>query len=236
MKAILLKISGEALSHNQSNIAAQKLELVVNTIKMLTANNIKVALVIGGGNISRGMIMSDQIGIDRVQADHMSMIATVINAIAISNFAKNHGINSSLFSAFAVGDFVKPYNQQQATQDLHNNKLVIFAGGTGNPFFSTDSCAALRGLEMGVNLVVKATNIDGVYNKDPKKYPDAKKYVSVTLSEVIAKQIAVMDQTAFALCRENRLPIFIYNINYPNILLDFLKNPNNNHGSFVTLD
>jgi uridylate kinase len=236
MKTIILKISGEALADGDLNLAPKKLELVVNTIKMLNVANIKVALVIGGGNISRGVVMSGQIGIDRVQADHMSMVATVINGIAISNFCESYGISCALFSAFAVGNFVKPYNQQQAKQDLNNNKLVIFAGGTGNPFFSTDSCAALRGLEMEVDLVVKATNIDGVYDKDPKKYNDAKKYVSVTLSEVIAKQIAVMDQTAFALCRENRLPIFVYDMNTPNVLVDFLKNHNNNHGSFVSLD
>jgi len=236
MKTILLKISGEALAEQDLNIAPKKLELVVNTIKMLTAANIKVALVIGGGNISRGIGMSGQIGIARVQADHMSMVATVINGIALSSFCESHGISCSLFSAFPVGEFVQNYNQQQAKRDLANNKLVIFAGGTGNPFFSTDSCAALRGLEMGVDLVVKATNIDGVYDKDPKKHSDAKKYVSVTLSEVIEKQIAVMDQTAFALCRENRLPIFIYDMNKPNVLVDFLKNQNNNQGSFVSLD
>lgn len=236
MNTVLLKISGEALANPKHNIASENIELVINTIKALLAINIKVAIVIGGGNICRGQEMYQNLGIERINADYMGMIATVINGITLRDVCKNNNIPCSLYAPFVVGHFVTPYDPNKAKEDLNNNKLVIFVGGTGNPFFSTDSCAALRGLEMSVDMIVKATNTDGVYNKDPKKHSDAIKYKSVSMSEVITKEIAVMDQTAFVLCRENKLPIFVYDMHHPEVLIKFIKNQQENGGSYITVD
>ena len=234
-KSVLLKISGEALANTNSIIAIKTLELIINTIKMITTQKIQLALVIGGGNISRGNSLVKKLDIDKVNADHMSMLATVINGIAINDYCHKHKIDSVLYSAFNVGEFVKGYNRQSAIQNLHRNQVVIFSGGIGSPFFSTDSCAALRGIELKVDLIIKATNIDGVYDQDPKLFTDAKKYSTLNVNQAIQNQIAVMDQTAFVLCQENKLPIFVYNINAPSVLINFLNDTNDNAGSFITV-
>ncbi|MBX9866670.1 MAG: UMP kinase, partial [Burkholderiales bacterium] len=173
---------------------------------------VKVGLVIGGGNFFRGVAGSDKLGIQRANADTMGMLATVMNGILLRDSFNSHGIEAKIFSAFPIGSFIKGYNRDSMLKRIDNGEVVIFVGGTGSPYFTTDSGAALRGLEMNADLLIKATKVDGVYSADPKKDPNAVKYDSLSFNDAITNNLGVMDMAAFALCRENNLNIKVCSI------------------------
>ena len=184
---------------------------MVEEIAEVTRMGVQVAVVIGGGNIFRG-VAGGSVGMDRATADYMGMLATVMNALALGDTMDKAGLTARVMSAIAIERVVEPYVRPKALQYLEEGKVVIFAAGTGNPFFTTDTAAALRGAEIGAEIVLKATKVDGVYSADPKKYPLATRYTSIAFDEVIGKNLEVMDATAFALCRDQKLPIKIFSI------------------------
>jgi uridylate kinase len=205
---ILLKLSGEALMGGErESVDSATVEFILRQIKEIVALGVKVGIVIGGGNFFRGVAGSDRLGIQRVNADNMGMLATVMNAILLRDCFNSHGIKSKIFSAFPVGNFIKAYSRDSMLKRVNQGEVVIFAGGIGSPYFTTDSAAALRALEMGAEILIKATKVDGVYDKDPHKYPAAVKYDKVAFDAAINDNLAIMDTTAFALCRENNLNI-----------------------------
>ena len=171
---------------------------------------VEVSIVIGGGNIFRGISGAAQ-GVDRVTGDHMGMLATVINSLALQNSIEKLGVPTRVQTAIEMPKIAEPFIKRRAQRHLEKGRVVIFGAGTGNPYFTTDTAAALRAIEMGTDVVIKATKVDGIYDKDPVKYPDAKKYETVTYNEVLAKDLKVMDATAISLCRENKLPIIVFN-------------------------
>ena len=178
---------------------------------------VEVAVVIGGGNIFRG-VAGGSVGMDRATADYMGMLATVMNSLALADTMRQEGMVARVMSAIAIEQVVEPYVRPKALQYLEEGKIVVFAAGTGNPFFTTDTAAALRGAEIGAEIVLKATKVDGVYSADPKKDPDAKRYTTIGFDEAIAKTLQVMDATAFALCRDQKLPIKVFSIMKPGAL------------------
>ena len=178
---------------------------------------VELAVVIGGGNIFRGLAPGAQ-GMDRATADYMDMLATVMNALALQDALKNHGVVARVQSALNIDQVVEPYIRPKALRYLEEKKVVIFAAGTGNPFFTTDTAAALRGAEMGAEIVLKATKVDGIYTADPNKDPSATRYNRITFDEAISRRLEVMDATAFALCRDQKLPINVFSINKPGAL------------------
>lgn len=184
---------------------------MVEEIAEVTRMGVQVAVVIGGGNIFRG-VAGGSVGMDRATADYMGMLATVMNALALGDTMDKAGLIARVMSAIAIERVVEPYVRPKALQYLEEGKVVVFAAGTGNPFFTTDTAAALRGAEIGAEIVLKATKVDGVYSADPKKDPDATRYAHITFDEVIGKNLEVMDATAFALCRDQKLPIKIFSI------------------------
>ena len=184
---------------------------MVEEIAEITRMGVQVAVVIGGGNIFRG-VAGGSVGMDRATADYMGMLATVMNALALGDTMDKAGLIARVMSAIAIERVVEPYVRPKALQYLEEGKVVVFAAGTGNPFFTTDTAAALRGAEMGAEIVLKATKVDGVYSADPKKDPAATRYTSISFDEVIGKNLEVMDATAFALCRDQKLPIKIFSI------------------------
>ncbi len=215
---ILLKLSGEALSGERGyGIDSNILNQYAGEIKNVVDAGVQVAIVIGGGNIFRGKDV-EKTGIDRVQGDHMGMMATIINGIAIQASLEKIGLPSRLLSAVRVEAICEPYIQRRAVRHLEKGRVVIFGAGTGNPFFTTDSAASLRAIEIGAGVVLKGTKVDGVYTADPNKDPNATRYAHVSFDEVIAKGLNVMDMTAFTLCRENNLPIIVFNMNQPDTL------------------
>ena len=209
-KRILLKLSGEALqdSAEYRNIDATMLQSIAHEIHSIYKLGVEIGIVIGAGNIFRGMDLRT-IGIQQVRADQMGMLATVINALALQNALENLAIPCQVQSALAVEHLVEPFCHQSACQYLAQGKIVIFAGGTGNPFFTTDTAAALRGAEINADILVKATKVDGVYDDDPLRNTDATRYTSLSLSSAIAQQLKVMDATALILCQERKLPILV---------------------------
>jgi uridylate kinase len=210
---ILLKLSGEALmGESRDSVDTETVAFILQQVKDVLALGVKVGIVIGGGNFFRGVAGSDKLGIQRANADAMGMLATVMNGILLRDSFNAQGINAKLFSAFAVGSFIKGYNRDSMIKRLNDGDVVIFVGGTGSPYFTTDSGAALRGLEMNADLLIKATKVDGVYNKDPKKFTDAVKYQQLSFDEAIGQNLGVMDMAAFALCRENNLNIKVCSI------------------------
>ena len=212
-KRILLKLSGEALMGDDSyGINHAVMEHVVSEIFEVVRCNVQVAIVIGGGNIFRGMTTSENNQIDRATADYMGMLATVMNALALQDAMKHKGLESRVQSALRIDQVVAPYIRGKAIRYLEEGKVVIFAAGTGNPFFTTDTAAALRGLEMSVDIVLKGTKVDGVYSSDPKIFPDAKLYQSLSFDEAINKNLKVMDATALTLCRDQKLPLNVFSI------------------------
>lgn len=212
-KRILLKLSGEALMGQDSfGINRDTINAMVEEIRTIVELNIQVAIVIGGGNIFRGVAPGAQ-GMDRSTADYMGMLATCINCLALSDMLNRANIASRVMSAINIEQVVEPYVRPKALQYLDEGKVVVFACGTGNPFFTTDTAAALRGAEIGAEVVLKATKVDGVYTADPMKYPDAERYSTITFDEAIVKRLQVMDITAFSLCRDQKLPIRVFNIN-----------------------
>ena len=184
---------------------------MVEEIAEITRMGVQVAVVIGGGNIFRG-VAGGSVGMDRATADYMGMLATVMNALALGDTMDKAGLTARVMSAIAIERVVEPYVRPKALQYLEEGKVVIFAAGTGNPFFTTDTAAALRGAEIGAEIVLKATKVDGVYSADPKKDPHATRYVSITFDEAMGKNLEVMDATAFALCRDQKLPLKVFSI------------------------
>ena len=211
-KRVLLKLSGEALMGDDAyGINRTIIERIISEIADVVALGVEVAVVIGGGNIFRGMAPAAA-GMDRATADYMGMLATVMNALALQDAMRRMNLVSRVQSALNIEQVVEPYIRGKAIRYLEEGKIVIFAAGTGNPFFTTDTAAALRGMEMNVELVLKATKVDGVYTDDPKTHPDAMRYKSITFDEAIMKNLKVMDATALTLCRDQKLPINVFSI------------------------
>jgi uridylate kinase len=211
-KRVLLKLSGEALMGDDAyGINRAIIERIISEIADVVALGVEVAVVIGGGNIFRGMAPAAA-GMDRATADYMGMLATVMNALALQDAMRRMNLVSRVQSALNIEQVVEPYIRGKAIRYLEEGKIVIFAAGTGNPFFTTDTAAALRGMEMNVELVLKATKVDGVYTDDPKTHPDAMRYKSITFDEAIMINLKVMDATALTLCRDQKLPINVFSI------------------------
>ena len=214
-KRILLKLSGEALMGEDSyGINRGTIERIVSEIADVAKLGVEIAVVIGGGNIFRGVAPAAA-GMDRATADYMGMLATVMNALALQDALHRVNLVGRVQSALNMEQVVEPYIRGRAMRYLEEGKIVIFAGGTGNPFFTTDTAAALRGMEMNVELVLKATKVDGVYTDDPKTHADAMRYKSITFDEAIIKNLKVMDATALTLCRDQKLPINVFSIFKP---------------------
>jgi uridylate kinase len=222
-RRVLLKLSGEALMGDEDyGIDPKVLNRLAHEVIEASEAGAEIALVIGGGNIFRGAGLAAS-GMDRVTGDHMGMLATVINALAMQDALEKLGGKARVMSALKVNDVCEDYIRRRAVRHLEKRRLVIFAAGTGNPFFTTDSGAALRAIEIGADLLLKATKVDGVYDKDPKKYPDAVKLDTLTYDEVISRNLQVMDTAAFALCRDARLPLRIFDMAEPGVLLRILR-------------
>lgn len=211
-KRILLKLSGEALmGDDKYGINRAVIERIVGEITEIHRLGVQVAVVIGGGNIFRGMTFAED-GMDRATADYMGMLATVMNALALQDAMRRAGLVSRVQSALRIDQVVEPYIRGKAMRYLDAGKVVIFAAGTGNPFFTTDTAAALRGIEMNVDIVLKATKVDGVYNTDPKTDPDAIRYQNLSFDVAITQNLKVMDATALTLCRDQKLPLNVFSI------------------------
>ena len=222
-KRILLKLSGEALmGEDNYGIHRGTVDRIVGEIAEVVNLGVEVAVVIGGGNIFRGITPAAS-HMDRATADYMGMLATVMNALALQDAMRRVSLVSRVQSALNIEQVVEPYIRGKAMRYLEEGKVVIFAGGTGNPFFTTDTAAALRGMEMNVDLVLKATKVDGVYTDDPKTHPDAMRYQRLTFDEAIIKNLKVMDATAFALARENSMPIIVFSIRVPGAIEAVLR-------------
>lgn len=212
---ILLKLSGEALlGKNSYGIDNDRLNIYAGEITELHNKGVEIAIVIGGGNIFRG-ISGSKDGIDRVQADYMGMLATVINGLAIQNALESNGTPTRLQSAIKMESIAEPFIKRKATRHLEKGRVVIFASGTGNPYFTTDSAAVLRAIEINADVILKGTRVDGIYNEDPEKNEKAVKFENISFEETIRKGIKVMDTTAFTLSKENELPIIVFDMNTP---------------------
>ena len=210
---VLLKLSGESLMGNQNyGIEADRLNEYANEIKEATTKGVQVAIVIGGGNIFRGMQGAAQ-GLDRVQGDYMAMLATVINSIALQSALEEIGVKTKLLSGLHIQPMTELMSAKKAIGYLEEENVVIISGGTGNPFFTTDTASALRAVEIKADVVMKGTRVDGVYSADPEKDPNAVKYDSLSFDEAMEKSLKIMDLTAFALCKENKLPIYVFDMN-----------------------
>jgi uridylate kinase len=212
-KRVLLKLSGEALAGGTPfGIHADRVKDLALEIGDVAGSGIQIGVVVGGGNIFRGVAAAAQ-KMDRVTADHMGMLATVINSLALSDALEQIGIPTRVMSAIEMHQVAEPYIRRRAMRHLDKGRIVIFAAGTSNPYFSTDTAATLRALEIKAEVIAKATRVDGVYDKDPLKHADAVKFEKVTYLEVLAKGLGVMDATSIAMCRDNRLPIIVFNLN-----------------------
>ena len=234
IKRVLLKLSGEALmGDNSFGISPEIIDQIVLEIKKILEENIQLAIVIGGGNIFRGISLGDQ-GMTRATGDYMGMLATVMNSLALEDAFNKNNIVTRVQSAININQVVEPYVRAKSLQYLMENKVVIFSGGTGNPFFTTDTAAALRASEIDADIMIKATKVDGIYTDDPNKNNKAKKLDKVTFDEVISKKLKVMDATAFTLCREQSMPVGVINIFKPNSLYNFIIDQNFTDGTLVT--
>ncbi len=210
---ILLKLSGEALMGNrQYGIDPDRLAAYANEIKKVVDKGIQMAIVIGGGNIFRG-VAGASTGMDRVQGDHMGMLATVINGLALQSALEDAGIQTRLQSAIRIDEVAEPFIRRRAIRHLEKNRVVIFGGGTGNPYFTTDSAAVLRAIEINADVILKGTRVDGIYTSDPEKNKEAVKFDFITFEDVLRKGLKVMDTTAFTLSQENKLPIIVFDMN-----------------------
>ena len=211
-KRILLKLSGEALMGDDAyGINRATISRIVGDVKEVVDLGVQVAVVIGGGNIFRGVAPAAE-GMDRATADYMGMLATVMNAMALQDAMKNIGLNARVQSALNIEQVAEPYIRGKAIRYLEEGRVVIFGAGTGNPFFTTDTAAALRGMEMNADVVIKATKVDGIYTDDPKTNPEAMRYKTISFDEAIIKNLKVMDATALTLCRDQKLPIIVFSI------------------------
>ena len=222
-KRILLKLSGEALmGEKQFGIDTQKLSAYANEIKSAVDLGVEVAIVIGGGNIFRGVQVEGQ-GLDRVQGDYMGMLATIINGMALQSALEKEKVETRLLSAIKMEQIAEPFIRRRSIRHLQKGRVVIFGGGTGNPYFTTDTAATLRAIEIEADVILKGTRVDGIYTADPEKDKSAIKYDNITFKEVYEKDLNIMDMTAFTLCNENKLPIVVFDINKRSNLLNMLK-------------
>ena len=224
-KRVLLKLSGEALLGNERTgdpFNPKIIEQYANEIKELVALGVEVAIVIGGGNIYRGMNEADS-GIERAHGDYMGMLATVINAMAIQAMLEKIGVYTRLQSAINMEQVAEPYIRRKALRHLEKGRVVIFGAGTGNPYFTTDTAGSLRAIEMKADVILKGTRVDGIYDADPEKNPNAKKFETISFQECISKNLKVMDMTAFTLCMENKLPIIVFDMNKEGNLIKIVK-------------
>lgn len=211
-KRVLLKLSGEILGGDKGfGISTEKINEVADEIVELQKDGIEVAIVVGGGNIFRGM-SSASLGIERATADYVGMLATLMNAVIIQEVLEKRGAQTRVLSALDVREVAEPYIRRRALRHLEKGRIIIFAAGTGNPFFTTDTAAALRAAEIKADVFLKATKVDGVYDKDPQLYPSAVKYRQITYSEAIEKDLKILDASAFSLCRENKIPIIVFDV------------------------
>jgi uridylate kinase len=214
-KRILLKLSGEVLAGGEKfGINADKVKALAREVADVAATGVQIGVVVGGGNIFRGVAAAAQ-NMDRVTADHMGMLATVINSLALSDALEQMGVPTRVMSAIEMHQVAEPYIRRRAIRHLEKGRITIFAAGTSNPYFSTDTAATLRALEIKADVIAKATRVDGVYDKDPLKFSDAVKYTEITYLDVLKQGLGVMDATSIAMCRDNRLPIIVFNLNTP---------------------
>jgi uridylate kinase len=212
-KRVLLKLSGEVLAGGAAfGINPDKVKALAAEVAEVAAKGVQIGVVVGGGNIFRGVAAAAQ-KMDRVTADHMGMLATVINSLALSDALEQMGIPTRVMSAIEMHQVAEPYIRRRAIRHLEKGRIVIFAAGTSNPYFSTDTAATLRALEIKADVIAKATRVDGVYDKDPLKFSDAVKYAEITYLEVLSQGLGVMDATSIAMCRDNKLPILVFNLN-----------------------
>ena len=225
-KRILLKLSGESLiGDGEYGIDSKMLAKYANEIKSVVKKNIQLAIVIGGGNIYRG-VESEGAGFDRVQGDHMGMLATIINGMALQSALESLSIETRLLTAIRMEQVAEPYIRRKAMRHLQKGRVVNFGGGTGNPYFTTDTAGTLRAIEIEADIILKGTRVDGIYSHDPEKYISAKKFDSITFEEVLEKKLSIMDLTAFTLCQENNLPIKVFNMNEKGNLLKICNGEN----------
>ena len=216
---ILLKLSGESLMGKQSyGIAPEMLEQYAKDIKAVVEKGVEVAIVIGGGNIFRGLSGASK-GMDRVQGDYMGMLATLINSMALQAELEKQGMKTELLGGLAIEPICKEMSRRRAIEAMQEGRVVVIGGGTGNPFFTTDTASTLRAIEIKADVILKGTRVDGVYTADPEKDPTATKFTSLTFQEALGKKLKIMDLTAFALCEENNLPIYVFDMNKPGNLL-----------------
>jgi uridylate kinase len=222
-KRILLKLSGESLMGDKGfGIDNKVLEFFADEIKKVHDIGVQFGVVIGGGNIYRGLSAGDQ-GIDRVTGDQMGMLATVINSLALQNAIEKRGTYSRLMSSIKMEEIAEPYIRRRALRHLEKGRVVIFGAGTGHPYFSTDTAASLRAVEINADVIIKGTRVDGVYDSDPEKNPNAFRFDKITYLDIIKKNLRIMDMTAVSLCRENNLPMIVFNMDVPNNLLRLVK-------------
>ena len=215
---ILLKLSGEALGGNgRVNICPEAVQDMAEQIREVRELDVQVVVVVGGGNIFRGLSGSER-GIERATGDYMGMLATVINALALQDALEKIGVPTRVQSAIAMSQVAEPFIRRRAVRHLEKGRVVIFGGGTGNPYFSTDTAAALRANEIGAEVILKATKVDGIYDCDPKKNPKAKRFAQISYLEALKKQLKVMDSTAFSLCMDNKMPIIVFDLFKPHNL------------------
>lgn len=222
-KRILLKLSGEALAGDKGfGLDFDTITRLAGEIKDVAAMGAEVGIVIGGGNIVRGSQIS-RLGMDRVAADYMGMLGTVINALALQDVLERAGVDTRAMTAIRMEELAEPYIRRRALRHFEKGRTVIFAAGTGNPYFSTDTAAVLRAIQMKAELIIKATSVDGVYSADPRKDPTATMYERISYRDAIVKELAVMDQTAITLCKENQLPLIVLNINQPGAVASAIR-------------
>lgn len=222
-KRVLLKLSGESLMGKEGyGIDSKRLNEYSNQIKELTEAGTQVGIVIGGGNIFRGLSGVTS-GFDRVKGDQMGMLATVINSLALQSALENIGVKAIVYTAIRMEPVGELYNRDKVVKNLEKGKVAILAGGTGNPFFTTDTASALRGVEIGADIILKGTRVDGVYSADPEKDPNATRFNQISFNEVINKELNVMDLTAFTMCKENNLPIYVFDMNKVGNLLKVIR-------------
>ena len=220
---ILLKLSGESLMGKQSyGIAPEMLEQYAKDIKTVVEQGVEVAIVIGGGNIFRGLSGASK-GMDRVQGDYMGMLATLINSMALQAELEKQGMKTELLGGLAIEPICKEMSRRRAIEAMQEGRVVIIGGGTGNPFFTTDTASTLRAIEIKADVILKGTRVDGVYTADPEKDPTATKYETLTFADALGKKLKIKDLTAFALCEENNLPIYVFDMNHPGNLLKVVK-------------
>jgi uridylate kinase len=230
-KRVLLKVSGEALMGSRDyGLDLETMKAIAVDIRDVVQLGVEVCLVIGGGNIFRGMAGASS-GMDRAQADGMGMLATVMNALAMQNWLERLGVSTRVQSAIPMASLAEPFIRRRAIRHMEKGRVVIFAAGTGNPFFTTDTAAALRAAEMGCDALLKGTQVDGVYSADPRKNPAAERYTTLTYLDMLARDLAVMDAAAISLARENKLPIVVFNIHEPGSFTAVMKG----EGKFTTV-